>query len=144
MTVTLAFDPTNADDRAYVGELLGSEFVEELGAIKVVEVEEAETSEEEFTVEDFLTQVGGGYEFIRLAVVHFGPDEEFGFSELAAASGEAEDDLKAYHRNLGRTARWLSGKAGDLERMIPKRWADGRNLYRIPLELHVAVTEREA
>jgi hypothetical protein len=134
-----------AADRAYVQELLGSEVVEAPETIAQVEVEEAETPEgDEFTVEDFLAQVGDGYEFIRLAVLHFGPDEEFGFSELAEASGAEEAHLKAYHRNLGRTARWLSGKTGDLERMIPKWWDGSRNIYSIPLELHVAVTEREA
>ena len=81
--------------------------------------------------------VGDGWVFVKLAAEHFSPDEEFGFEELANRSGESVGALRAYHRNLGRTAIYLGGSISDV---IPAREEDKRQLYRIPPELHAAAS----
>jgi len=89
------------------------------------------------TVTEFVEHVGGSREFIRLALQHFAPNEEFGFEELSNETGVPVGTLRAYHRNLARTARSLGG---DISHLIPARSDGRRGLYRIPPELQTVAT----
>jgi hypothetical protein len=93
---------------------------------------------EGLTVTKFRENVGRGWEFVRLAAQHFNADEEFGFKELSSRSGESVERLKAYHRNLARTAKYLGGHITDI---IPTRWDGSWGVYRIPPELHAEASK---
>lgn len=139
----ITYDPQNAAERELVAVINSAA---EDDAVVPVEPEAAELVDLEgdgaetdgLSVENFLKNAGDeSLKFVRLAVRHFAPDEEFGFKELSSASGEDVETLKAFHRNLARTARALGGHLGEV---IPARQAGQRVMYRIPPELHTAVS----
>jgi hypothetical protein len=129
--VYVTYDPLNGNERAVAKAIndVVSEMEDDVAAVAV---------HPEPTVTEFLDSVGNSGEFIRLAVQHFAPDEEFGFEELANETGVPVGTLKAYHRNLARTARSLGG---DISRLIPARSDGRRGMYRIPPELQTAATK---
>ena len=146
----ITYDPHVPDERALVDDINALVDDQEAETIRVREAAEAleavdgepvgeaigdET--DEALLPPFLNNVGNGWEFIRLGAEHFGPNEEFGFAELSSQSGVPEETLKAYHRNLGRTATSLGHK---IDEVIPSRWDGSRVLYRIPPALHAEAT----
>ena len=87
-------------------------------------------------LDEFLENVGtGSWYLIELAAKHYGPGQEFTFEDLAQKTGVAVSELKAYHRNLARTAISLGGK---IEQILPARWDGTRNHYTLTPELYAA------
>jgi hypothetical protein len=137
--MNITYNPESEAERAIVAKVnqLFEEAEAEIEKHQAPGPDDVSAIDEELgglTVETFRENVGdGSWEFVKLAAQHFGPDEEFGFEELSSRSGEPVEALKAYHRNLGRTARMLGGRISDL---IPAHWDGSRGWYRIPPELH--------
>jgi hypothetical protein len=143
----VTYDPQNAAERQLVAEINSAaeadEETDESGVAEEPQLIEGEDAvPNRLTVETFLDNAGDeSFKFVRLAVRYFAPAEEFGFKELSSASGETVETLRAFHRNLSRTAVALGGH---LWEVIPARTADGRVLYRIPPKLHALEASRRS
>jgi hypothetical protein len=89
-------------------------------------------------LETFLRNVGtGSWYLIELAAKHYASGQEFTFEDLAQKAGVPVSELKAYHRNLARTAISLGGK---IEQILPARWDGTRQHYTLTPELYAATT----
>ena len=126
----LTFDPTNASEVEQVTSIL-TVLGTEPQAATVVPVRQSDTF-----VAVFVENVGDeSWRFVAEALRHFGPGVEFTFEQLSAKSGIPVSELKAWHRNLSRTARWAGGQ---ITQVIEAEWKDGRQHYTVTPELAAA------
>jgi hypothetical protein len=132
----ITFDPANEQDRVFIERILGAD--------RPQSGPPAATANAGFLAAKLKESAGeGAKKFLELAAEHFGPDEEFTFDELAAATGVPAGatrvpagTLKSWHRNLGRTATSRGIKLNDV---LVDRWDDGRQHYRLPPAAHAAI-----
>jgi len=135
----VAFDPTNAEERAKVRDLIaaydaGDEVLADEYDDDASENEaEAEVAEDAIDPNRFVAAAGdGSLQFVEEAVEHLGVDVDFTFEELSDRSDIDVETLKSYHRNLARTAIYCDGTISDL---IPSWWDGKRVHYKIPAAL---------